>query len=166
MAEPAGRTAVAGAAGVASAAGAAGRTGAVRLVDVREQALSVEEVLAAVADPAAGGTALFVGTVRADDGGRAVSSLGYEAHPDAVTVMRAVAEEVAAAPGVIAVAALHRTGLLSIGDLAVVVAAACGHRDVAFEAGRQLIDEVKARVPIWKRQTFLDGEVEWVGIET
>ena len=136
----------------------------VRLVDVRDAVLSVDEVVAAVADPAAGGTAVFIGTVREEDSGRPVTSLGYEAHPDAVAVMRQVAEEVAQRHDVVALAAVHRTGLLEIGDIAVVVAASCGHRHQAFVAGQQLIDDVKARVPIWKRQTFTDGDIEWVGI--
>ncbi|MGH8889745.1 MAG: molybdenum cofactor biosynthesis protein MoaE [Acidothermaceae bacterium] len=139
--------------------------GEVRLVDVREAALLVDEVLDAVADPAAGGIAVFVGTVRTQDSGRAVSGLEYEAHSGVVDVMRAIAADVAERPEVIAVAAVHRVGRLEIGDLAVVVAASCAHRHDAFRAGQDLIDEVKLRAPIWKRQTFVDGEVEWVGIE-
>jgi molybdopterin synthase catalytic subunit len=140
--------------------------GVVRLVGIRDQPLSVDEVLTAVADPTAGGTTVFIGTVRSSDGGREVSSLRYEAHPDATTVLHAVAEQVAGKYDAIAVAAVHRTGLLAIGDLAVVVAVAAGHRGEAFAAGKELIDEVKARVPIWKRQSFADGAVAWVGIET
>jgi len=139
--------------------------GEVRLVDVRDVALSVDEVLDAVADPAAGGIAVFVGTVRTQDSGRAVSRLEYEAHPGVVDVMRAIADEIAEPAEVIAVAAVHRVGRLEIGDLAVVVAASCAHRHDAFRAGQELIDEVKLRAPIWKRQTFVDGDVEWVGIE-
>jgi molybdopterin synthase catalytic subunit len=137
--------------------------GEVRLVDVRDVPLSVDEVLAAVGDPAAGGIAMFVGTVRAEDSGREVKTLEYEAHPDAVDAMRQVAAGIAERPDVIAVAAVHRVGLLAIGDLAVVVAASCAHRHDAFVAGQDLIDQVKEQVPIWKRQTFLDGDVEWVG---
>jgi molybdopterin synthase catalytic subunit len=137
--------------------------GEVRLVDVRDTALSVEEVLAAVADPAVGGIALFVGTVRDEDGGRDVSTLEYEAHPDVVRVMQRIAADIAERPEVIAVAAVHRIGLLAIGDLAVVVAAGCGHRHDAFRAGQDLIDQVKENAPIWKRQVFHDGHVEWVG---
>jgi molybdopterin synthase catalytic subunit len=138
----------------------------VRLVGIRDVPLSVDEVLAAVADPAAGGTTVFIGTVRSSDDGRDVSSLHYEAHPDAIAVLREVASEVAEKHDAVAVAAVHRTGLLAIGDLAVVVAVAAGHRGEAFAAGKELIDEVKARVPIWKRQSFTDGSVAWVGIET
>jgi molybdopterin synthase catalytic subunit len=142
------------------------RAGVVRLVGIRDQPLSVDEVLTAVADPAAGGTTVFIGTVRSEDDGRDVSSLRYEAHPDAVAVLEEVAEQVAGKHHAIAVAAVHRTGLLAIGDLAVVVAVAAGHRGEAFAAGKELIDEVKARVPIWKQQSFTDGAVAWVGIET
>jgi molybdopterin synthase catalytic subunit len=138
----------------------------VRLAEIRDRPLSIDEMLAAVADPTAGGTALFVGTVRDNDEGQLVTSLEYEAHPDAGPVMEAVAAEVATQHGAIAVAAVHRVGLLAIGDLAVVVAVACGHRAEAFVAARDLIDEIKARVPIWKRQTFADGAVAWVGIAT
>ena len=138
--------------------------GEVRLVGVRDRVLSIDEVFAAVGDPAAGGVALFVGTVRVEDSGRLVSSLEYEAHPDAVEVMTAIATEIAERPEVIAVAAVHRVGLLAIGDLAVVVAAACAHRHDAMRAGGDLIDAVKERAPIWKRQVFDDGDVEWVGI--
>jgi molybdopterin synthase catalytic subunit len=109
---------------------------------------------------------VFIGTVRASDGGREVSSLQYQAHPDAIVVLQEVAKEVAGKHGAIAVAAVHRTGLLAIGDLAVVVAVAAAHRGEAFAAGKELIDEVKARVPIWKQQGFVDGSVAWVGIET
>jgi molybdopterin synthase catalytic subunit len=139
--------------------------GVVRLVGIRDLPLSVDEVLAAVADPTAGGTTLFIGTVRSSDGGRDVSSLRYEAHPEAVATLQEVAEEVAAKHDAVAVAAVHRIGPLAIGDLAVVVAVAAGHREEAFAACRELIDEVKARVPIWKQQSFSDGEVAWVGIE-
>jgi len=140
--------------------------GVVRLVGIRDLPLSVDEVLAAVADPAAGGTTVFIGTVRSSDGGREVVSLQYEAHPDAIVVLQEVAKEVAEKHDAIAVAAVHRTGLLAIGDLAVVVAVAAGHRGEAFAAGKELIDEVKARVPIWKQQSFTDGAVAWVGVET
>lgn len=139
--------------------------GTIRLVDVREDPLSVDEVLAAIADPRAGGTCLFIGTVREQDGGRSVSALGYEAHPDAVAALRRVAEAVAAAHPVCAVAAVHRVGDLVVGDTAVVVGVAAPHRAEAFAACRQLIDDLKASVPLWKHQRFSDGSAEWVGID-
>lgn len=136
----------------------------VRLLDVREAPLSLDEVFAAVADPAAGGVALFVGTVRAEDGGREVTGLGYSAHPSVADELRAVAAEVAAAYPVLGLAAVHRVGDLAVGDLAVVVGASCPHRGEAFDACRRMIDELKSRVPIWKHQTFTGGEQEWVGL--
>ena len=135
----------------------------VRLVDIRETPLSTDEVLAAVSDPAAGGTVLFAGAVRDEDGGRSVVSLGYTAHPRAVGDLRAVAEGVAAKFPVVALGVVHRVGDLQIGDLAVVLAVACAHRGEAFEAARALIDELKETVPIWKHQVFADGGEEWVG---
>jgi molybdopterin synthase catalytic subunit len=136
----------------------------IRLLAVREQPLSVDEVLAAVADPAAGGIVVFLGTVRQEDSGKAVDGLGYSAHPSAHETLRTVAERVVAEHPVIALAAVHRVGVLGVGDLAVVVAASCAHRGDAFAAARQLIDDLKATVPIWKHQTFGDGSEEWVGL--
>lgn len=137
----------------------------IRLAELRDQPLSVDEVFAAVADPGAGGTAVFVGTVRDEDHRRAVTRLGYSAHPQAAQRLREVMEKVAAEYDVRAIAAVHRVGDLGIGDLAVVVAAACPHRGQAFTACRTLIDDLKAEVPIWKHQVFADGGDEWVGIE-
>ncbi|MDX2597265.1 MULTISPECIES: molybdenum cofactor biosynthesis protein MoaE [Streptomyces] len=135
----------------------------VKLIAVRETALSVDEVFRAVGDDAAGGIALFVGTVRNHDGGADVDALGYSCHPSAEEEMRRVAEKVVAEYPVRALAAVHRVGDLKVGDLAVVVAVACPHRAEAFDACRRLIDDVKHEVPIWKHQTFSDGTEEWVG---
>jgi len=135
----------------------------IRLAEIREEPLSVEEVRAAVSAPGAGAIALFAGTVRDQDGGQGVVCLSYSAHPSATAELRRVAEKVAAEFGVLALAAVHRVGDLDIGDLAVVVAVACPHRGEAFEACRQLIDTLKHEVPIWKHQRFGDGSSEWVG---
>ena len=134
-----------------------------RLIDVRESELSVDEVRAAVADPAAGGIALFAGVVRESDHDRAVSGLSYSAHPSAAAELRRVAEVIAEKYPVIGIAAVHRVGDLAIGDLAVVLAVSCPHRAEAFDACRDLIDILKASVPIWKHQRFGDGTAEWVG---
>jgi molybdopterin synthase catalytic subunit len=136
----------------------------IRLAELRDTPLSVDEVLAAVADSGAGGTAMFIGTVRDEDHRRAVTGLGYSAHPQATDRLRVVMEKIVADYDVRAIAAVHRVGDLEVGDLAVVVAAACPHRDQAFAACRTLIDELKAEVPIWKHQVFADGGSEWVGI--
>lgn len=133
------------------------------LVGVRETALSVDECLAAVTRPQAGGVAMFVGTVRESDHDRPVVDLEYTAHPDAVDKLRDVALAIAADFPVAAVAAVHRVGRLDIGEIAVIVAVSCPHRSEAFAASRRLIDDLKRTVPIWKRQTYADGEIEWVG---
>ena len=135
----------------------------IRLVAIRDAALSVDEVRAAIADPAAGGEVLFIGTVRDQDADRGVTALSYTAHPSAEAELRRVAEDIVAKYDVIAVAATHRVGDLAVGDLAVVVGVACAHRAEAFHACHALIDELKASVPIWKHQRFTDGSDEWVG---
>jgi molybdopterin synthase catalytic subunit len=135
----------------------------IRLIAVRESELSVDEVRSAVADPAAGGIALFAGAVRDSDHDRGVSGLSYSAHPSAVDELRRVAEVITEKYPVIGVAAVHRVGDLAIGDLAVVLAVSCPHRAEAFDACRDLIDILKASVPIWKHQRFDDGTAEWVG---
>lgn len=138
----------------------------VRLAELRAEALSVDEVRAAVAGPESGAIALFIGTVRDHDEGQAVSALSYSAHPSADGQLRAVAERVAARFDVHAVAAVHRTGDLAVGDLAVVVAVASSHRAEAIAGCHALIDELKETVPIWKRQLFASGVSEWVGAPT
>ncbi|MEU2944066.1 molybdenum cofactor biosynthesis protein MoaE [Nocardiopsis alba] len=140
----------------------------ITLAVVRDTPLSVDEVLAAVAHPRAGGTAVFIGTVRDHDHGRDVSALSYSAHPTVEARLREVMEKVlsntsVAGRPVVRMAAAHRVGDLRIGDLAVVVAAAAEHREEAFAACRRLIDDLKAQVPIWKNQAFEDGATEWVG---
>jgi len=134
------------------------------LLDIRDSPLSVDEVLAAVGGPGAGGVVIFIGAVRDTDGGRGVDLLDYSAHPGAADALAEVAHKVAADVPVLALAAVHRVGSLAVGDLAVVVAAAAAHRGEAFTACRRLIDDLKAGVPIWKHQQFTDGGEEWVGL--
>ncbi|KUP96572.1 molybdenum cofactor biosynthesis protein MoaE [Thermobifida cellulosilytica] len=137
---------------------------AIALAEIRDTPLSIDEVVSAVGDDRAGGTAFFVGTVRNHDHGRGVTALSYSAHPTAEQRMREVMEKVVAeARAVHRVAALHRVGDLVVGDVAVVVAAAASHREEAFAACRRLIDDIKAEVPIWKHQRFTEGDSEWVG---
>jgi molybdopterin synthase catalytic subunit len=135
----------------------------IRLLDIRDTALSVDEVLTAVADRRAGGIAVFIGAVRDHDEARPVAELGYTAHPSALAELRRVAEAIVADYPVCGLAAVHRTGDLAVGDLAVVVAVSCAHRGEAFGAARRLIDDLKAEVPLWKHQRFLDGDEHWVG---
>jgi molybdopterin synthase catalytic subunit len=135
----------------------------IRLLGISPAPLDVTAVYDAVQAAAAGAVAVFVGTVRDHDGSKAVTSLAYSAHPSAEATMRQVVEDVIDDQPVEAVAAVHRTGDLAIGDAAVVVAVASGHRDLAFSICSELIDQIKARVPIWKHQVFADGSDEWVG---
>jgi len=139
----------------------------VRLCDLREKPLGGDEVLAALDDESSGGVTVFVGRGRDHDltaeGSKGGVRLDYSAHPTALDKLREVCERVAAAYDVQALAAVHRTGSLEIGDAAVVVATASAHRGTSFDASRALIDTLKAEVPIWKHQRFTDGTEEWVG---
>jgi molybdopterin synthase catalytic subunit len=140
-----------------------GATSAVRLVDLRETPLDLDEVVAALDDASSGGVTLFVGRVRDHDHGVDVRGLEYSAHPTALEALRRVCAEVAERYDVHAVAAVHRVGRLAVGDIAVIVATTAPHRGSAFDASRALIDTLKAEVPIWKHQLFADGTEEWVG---
>jgi molybdopterin synthase catalytic subunit len=131
-------------------------------VAVTTRPLDVTEHERAVADPRAGAVVSFAGVVRDHDHGRTVTLLEYEAHPNAEDVLREVAAEIAADPAVYAVAVSHRVGPLAVGDVALAAAVATAHRAEAFAACARLIDEVKSRIPVWKRQVFSDGTDEWV----
>jgi molybdopterin synthase catalytic subunit len=132
------------------------------IVNVTSEPLDLAAHEAAVADPRAGAVVSFQGVVRDHDGGRSVLSLDYEGHRSATDVLREVAEEIAKDPEVYAVAVSHRVGSLKIGDVALVAAVSTAHRSAAFAACGRLVDEAKARLPIWKRQVFGDGTEEWV----
>ena len=134
------------------------------LSDVRDEPLSVDEVLGLVQHPHCGGIALFVGVVRDHDHGASVLALDYSAHPSVAEALERVCREVAARHDVARLAAVHRVGHLEIGDRAVVAAVSAAHRGEAFEACRDLIDTLKGTVPIWKHQRFTDGSDEWVGL--
>lgn len=138
--------------------------GVVRLCAIRDEPLSVDEVVSALDDAEAGGLTLFVGRVRDHDGGHQVDHLDYSAHPTALNQLQAVCDQVAGEHDVHGLAAVHRVGHLEIGDIAVIVATAASHRGVAFDASRALIDTLKSTVPIWKHQRFADGNEEWVGL--
>jgi molybdopterin synthase catalytic subunit len=124
--------------------------------------IDVASMLATVDAPERGGTACFVGTVRNHHGGRSVSRLDYSAYAPMAEAEceRIVAEAEQRWP--VRVALQHRLGGLAIGDIAVAVVAAAAHREAAFAACRYVIEEVKRRVPIWKREHYSDGTVEWV----
>jgi len=125
--------------------------------------LDLAGLIALVTGPDRGGVASFLGLVRDHHGGRQVSRLEYSAYAPMVEAecARIVAEAEARWP--VRVALGHRIGALEIGDAAVAVAAGGAHRDEAFAACRFVIEEVKRRVPIWKKEFYCDGSVEWVG---
>jgi molybdopterin synthase catalytic subunit len=130
---------------------------------VSDQLLSVEEHARLVEDDAAGAVVTFAGVVRDHDGGKGVRDLTYEGHPTASEVLAEVVADLSARwTGVRAVAVSHRVGALTIGDVALACAVAAEHRGQAFAACAELVDEVKARLPIWKHQHFTDGSDEWV----
>jgi len=131
---------------------------------VGEEPLDVAEHAALVEQAAAGAVVTFAGVVRDHDGGRAVRSLDYSAHPTAGKVVAEVAADIAArTPGVRAIALSHRVGPLGIGEVALACAVAADHRREAFATCAELVDEVKRRLPVWKHQSFTDGTDEWVG---
>lgn len=119
-------------------------------------------VIASVRTPSHGGIASFVGFVRDHHAGRAVLGLEYSAYgPMAEAEMARIADE-ARSRWAAEVSLVHRVGRLEVGDVAVAIAVSTPHRAAAFEACRHVIEEVKRRVPIWKKEFFADGSTEWV----
>ncbi|MEZ0350329.1 molybdenum cofactor biosynthesis protein MoaE [Mycobacterium sp. pR1184] len=129
-----------------------------------DQPISLAEHEELVGHRSAGAIVGFVGMIRDHDEGRRVVRLEYSEHPSAAQVMAEVVAEVSqASHGVRAVAASHRIGVLHIGEAALVAAVAADHRQEAFATCAQLVDTIKARLPVWKHQFFDDGTDEWVG---
>lgn len=116
-----------------------------------------------VRSPLAGAICLFLGTVREMTGERRTSSLEYEAYPEMAekTLVELEAEARRRWP-IIEAAIVHRVGHLELGEISVAIAVSCPHRSQAFEAGRWLIDTLKEKVPIWKKEVWADGTTEWV----
>lgn len=135
------------------------------LFEIRDSEISVAEVVAAVTRPEAGGIAVFVGIVRNENAGHPVTLLEYQAYASmAAKEMARIGAEIALEISDVRLAVLHRVGSLRVGDAAVVCAASTPHRGEAFQACRLLIDRIKARVPIWKREHGPNGPY-WVGWE-
>jgi len=133
------------------------------LVRVTPQPLSSEEALSFVADPGAGASCLFVGTVRDSSEAGDVTGLRYEAWDElAETRLREIAGELLERWPVLRVAIVHRTGDLSIGEASVVIACSAPHRADAFEACRRGIERLKHDVPIWKKEVLSSGDAHWV----
>ena len=136
--------------------------GTVVHTQIVDKAISVADLERMVANRRAGAVVSFVGAVRDHDLQRPVLDLEYQAHPTADAVLEQVAKEVCARHDVVALAVVHRCGRLAVGDAALVAVVSAGHRAPAFAACADLVEEVKARLPIWKHQFFGDGRDEWV----
>ncbi|MBP8920505.1 MAG: molybdenum cofactor biosynthesis protein MoaE [Micropruina sp.] len=133
----------------------------VALAAVDDRPLDVARLAALVSDDRAGATVTFTGVVRNHDAGRAVDGIEYVGHPSADAIIAEVAAEFTGREGVHAIVVAHRVGTLTIGDLALVAAVAASHRAQAFSTCSDLVDLIKQRLPIWKRQVFSDGSSEW-----
>ncbi len=133
---------------------------------LKATAIELGALIAQVESPARGGVACFLGLVRNRQGGRQVQRLEYSAYEAMAEAECARIVVEAEDRWDCAVALAHRIGPLEVGDTAVGIAAASAHREAAFAACRYVIEEVKRRVPIWKREFFADGAVEWVGSGT
>ncbi len=132
------------------------------LIRVTPERLKPEEAIKAVRRDEAGAVDVFLGVVRNTNKGRAVDYLVYDAYPSmAEKTMRELAEEAVERFDLADSAVLHRTGPLEIGETSLLVAVSAGHRAATFEAGHWLVNEVKRRVPIWKKEVWADGE-EWI----
>ena len=134
----------------------------VAVARVTTEPLDLAAHVAAVTDPGAGAVVTFTGAVRDNDHGRAVTEIEYVGHPGAQEVLEKVAADVAARSDAEVLAVSHRLGPLGVGEAAIVVAVSGVHRAEAFATASLLVDEVKAQLPVWKRQVFPDGTDEWV----
>lgn len=135
----------------------------IEIASLSDEAVNPADVIAAVSLPGNGGISVFIGTVRNMDHGRAVIGLEYSAYREmAEREMAAIVHEAAAIADGVDVAAVHRVGALSIGDVAVAIAAGNAHRGPAFMACHHVIEQLKRRVPIWKSEIFAEGAREWV----
>lgn len=130
---------------------------------VQDTPLETTPIADTVRSDASGALVIFEGIVRNHDDGRSVTGIEYSAHPLAPDVVREVAEEVAQRHPECRVAVVHRVGKLGIGDLAMVAAVSSPHRSASFAAIQDVVDTVKDKLPVWKRQLFTDGSDEWVG---
>jgi molybdopterin synthase catalytic subunit len=133
------------------------------MINFTTEPIDFNQVTESVRSHAAGAVVLFLGTVREFTGDVQTSSLEYDAYPQmALQELRQLDADVRAKWPVMDVAMVHRTGALQLGDIAVAVAVSSAHRRVAFEAGQWLIDTLKVRVPVWKKEVYADGRTEWV----
>lgn len=130
---------------------------------ISDEPIDIPAFRAAVQDPSCGAFVLFEGWVRNHNDGREVGRLEYEAYEKmAVPLGAGIVREALQRFEITRAAAIHRQGDLSLGEPAVVVGVSAAHRDAAFRACRYIIDEIKHRVPIWKKEHYADGTTEWV----
>ncbi len=135
-------------------------------ISLHPEPLDLASALDAVADERSGATNVFVGTTRRYTGGRETESLTYEAYePMAVAEIGRIVEEARSRWDILHCAVQHRLGIVGNGEASIVIAVSTRHRSDAFEACRFLIDMIKQRVPIWKRESWSDGTSEWIGGE-
>ena len=129
---------------------------------VTDAPVHIQELSKLVANPHSGAVVTFCGDVRDHDGGKEVASLLYEIHPSAPEQIKLIAESIIGRFEIEKVAVAHRYGNIAIGETAFAVAVSAAHRQAAFDACAAIVDEVKAKLPIWKHQKFTDGSDEWV----
>ena len=129
---------------------------------VTDAPVHIQELSKLVANPHSGAVVTFCGDVRDHDGGKEVASLLYEIHPSAPEQIQLITESVIGRFEIEKVAVAHRYGDIAIGETAFAVAVSAAHRQAAFDACAAIVDEVKAKLPIWKHQKFTDGSDEWV----
>ena len=136
------------------------------MYELKDTSLDLNELVSAVGDPGVGAIVTFIGTTRDNNEGRRVHSLEYEAYQGmAEQEMRKLGDEAQAKWQINGVAVHHRIGRVPIGEASVMIAVASPHRDEGFKACRYIIDELKKRVPIWKKEIYEGGEV-WIGTQT
>lgn len=132
------------------------------MIQLTDQPLDYTAITESVRDPAAGAVVLFLGTVREFTAGQQTEQLEYEAYREmAETSLQQLADEASARFPIVKSAIVHRLGVLQLSDVAVAIAVSTPHRAQAFAAGQWLIDTLKQRVPIWKREHYIDGRVQW-----
>ena len=129
---------------------------------VTDAPVHIQELSKLVANPHSGAVVTFCGDVRDHDGGKEVASLLYEIHPSAPEQIKLITQSVIGRFEIEKVAVAHRFGQIPIGETAFAVAVSAAHRQTAFDACSAIVDEVKAKLPIWKHQKFTDGSDEWV----
>jgi molybdopterin synthase catalytic subunit len=125
--------------------------------------ISPAAVLQEVGSAADGAAVLFLGVVRQQSEGRAVTGMRYEAYTEmAASVLLQITQEAAAQAGTDRIAVVHRTGELGIGDVSVAIAVSSPHRGEAFDASRYIIEQIKVRLPVWKHEHYVSGPSRWV----